>query len=795
MSNSIDNNDYNSNSISFSKEIENSNLFERNKNKSDIKNQLNEKGNYEVDYKNSHILCKINRNLHQIMQPKINPGTLSFETLLQIVKTHPIDRSIENTALLKNYLYNSPLQNKFSEDNLPSSLYEKLTAMLSVFAEYKFINESCSLYKGGDTPTNIYLILQGSGTISSLEKKTKQMTGFEYFNMLSDLMDAKCELILKKTIKDNYQVLPINILDLNRINVIVLKLLYQNNIKSSIRELVAKARINPSDINMDFDKNDADFMDNRIHQIQSKITKSDCRKYAFLLDKNDKYPVNIFEFNSVKNLKSGDFIGSIENDMYAHSINLNSGTHLCSIKYNIYIESIQVEKDKLLNREINFLLKHFFFKSISRKKFINHYYPFFTHQKFKKKEIVFNENSPVEYIYFIQEGEGELSSNMSILQMHALIDLMKTKLEKKDFIDFIQTKSHPKTIISQLKEKRWIKLYILSEKEVIGHESFYFQMNHLFSCRVNSEVFFLYKISVKNLLNIFKEEYDAFEDFKTESIRRVEILTNRLTFVNNITTGIVDYKNYSVEPKVEKEPLKIKRFKGKIIEKKDIDLYFNKKTLIKSPSMPNHITERQMSPLVKNSIHRKIKIALPTLKKRIRKEFEERIIETIKRDIKESKLVFVNADIEEAQVKRKEYKKLLDDSRKNNSHCSSLSFMTQLNRQISVKRLQSEVIVQKSKPISYRSPYTINKLEKYAVFDTSRIIPTDEKTMPTINEGNTVSNNKNQSETSNSISHFVDGIGPFHNKKYFDRPYHNKQRANIIYKEWIKNYLNDHYFD
>lgn len=96
----------------------------------------------------------------------------------------------------------------------------------------------------------------------------------------------------------------------------------------------------------------------------------------------------------------------------------NEDVHLCEMTISTYKEYILSERGKVRNKEISFLLDNFFFKGIKKNYFEKKYYSIVVQETYLYGKVLYNENDPADFIYFIREGQIELSFNYSMMELH-----------------------------------------------------------------------------------------------------------------------------------------------------------------------------------------------------------------------------------------------------------------------------------------------------------------------------------------------------------------------------------------
>jgi hypothetical protein len=79
-----------------------------------------------------------------------------------------------------------------------------------------------------------------------------------------------------------------------------------------------------------------------------------------------------------------------------------------------------------------FLVENFFFKKMNYKFFEKKYFPHFIYEEYHRGSIILNENENNKYIYFLKDGDIELTINKSLLDIH---NLVKTLIESAKLVD------------------------------------------------------------------------------------------------------------------------------------------------------------------------------------------------------------------------------------------------------------------------------------------------------------------------------------------------------------------------
>ena len=426
-----------------------------------------------MDDENTHILKREDpefNNVSKIAYINISPSNITIEKVLFILRKNISKRTTDEIALIKSYILNiSRLPNKFIQEHIHESSYEKIIILSSPFVEYKYLKEKKTIiYNGNDEAHYLYIVLRGSVMIQNIVKINKMMNGYEYYLLLINLKNQKEYFLLEKTIIENYTIFPFNKEDIDDLEKIVLKLLLINledeNDPNIIENILMKAKLNYSDFgiesyrekverirkeNIENEYNNkqinnkeissfnviGDFKNNikTIKQNVERIPIKKCKSYYFFLTESYKLKVFNFEYKDYHELKTHDYFGDFENGKYTQkAYTITNETDLLLIKTEVYRNFIKSDMKKIIEDEVNFLWKNYFFKSIFKSTFEKFYFRLFETIIYQRGQNIFFENDKVDYIYFIKEGEIKLTSNRCVLENHVLIKLIEKKINIKE---------------------------------------------------------------------------------------------------------------------------------------------------------------------------------------------------------------------------------------------------------------------------------------------------------------------------------------------------------------------------
>ena len=526
---------------------------------------------------------KLNRNLSLLLsqqrKQQFNVNNNNLSRVITAITTDVTRRSLDDVAVLYWFLSQTSFINKFKEDDVDVLNYDKMFIILATYATYVHVVNNNIIYDFNMNAKYSYVIAQGEVALYTPHKEIKELTGYEYYSVLMDMLDNDNAALVEVTVKDNEKVYNVNVDDIELLKLILLKLEYTlykknkskcNNSNHIQESFFNKLHINPNDIGINCETMSQIAIDDKINVLVRNVPSDFCERYAFISDNNIKHNVNVFVYGNEPTMicKEGDCIG--KSKVYNNSNSSNNSikvysdkaisigeTYLIAMNNYIYNEYIELENENMKMKELSFLYDNFFFKYIVKRKFEREYFPLFTKGIFKKHNILYKENEPLRYIYFIQEGSIVLTLNKSIIETHAMIRILQSYVkvikegehnnanDNDDALyydeDFPFLAHLPSQMANELTQKQKRNVIINSNKEILGIESLYGGWNYLLSAKVSSDVCSVYKIAVDDLVNIFnKEEISVYDDFVKRSRLKIQMILKRLLNVNKASMQIVD---------------------------------------------------------------------------------------------------------------------------------------------------------------------------------------------------------------------------------------------------------------
>ena len=520
-----------------------------------------------------------------------NKKELKFETPLETSKIINIlslpteKRTFDDVIFLKKYFLTTKIENLFKDEfNNKEESIDKLLTFFALEMKYRLFQKDDILFRIGDLSVYLFLIIQGKVEILKPIAEIKPMTGYEYFSYILDLRNNSEEYLLNLSIDDNFKEYDIDKNDIDQFpSIYVLNLLekykiYQNiNLKEELEFL----NIEPEDLELDSEKIDSnEYVLLKLRHIKEKfsnIPQDKVIKYKFFVDHIERKQVKIYKYISFMKLEKDAYFGESamgENEKRNATVKILEDSSLGYISASLYKTNFFEEKKSVLENKINFLHSKFFFHQISLKRFAKKYFNLFILDSYINGNIIYNESDPINFVYFIEEGIIELSSSKTIIEIEIFLQGLENRtssnIETNQLI-YKNIASNPEDLKSYLNKTQKNRLLIFGKYEILGLESFYYNIPYFTTARVISTRAKIFKIDQKQLRQILKIEVDCMPHLKNLVLSKTNILKKRYFGINNTKLTLIDekinsdfeieyYKNVeSKKRKLENEKIKSQR--------------------------------------------------------------------------------------------------------------------------------------------------------------------------------------------------------------------------------------------
>ena len=529
----------------------------------------------------------------KLMDEKID----DIQKILNILLLPSHERTFHQVYTMKKYLLTTKIDWLFKDEfeNKEESI-EKLLTFFGLEMKYKFFKEGEEIFKVGDASVYLYLILKGKIEILKPTPEITYMSGYEYFAYIMYLKKRNEEYILNINLEENYKQF-----DINKSEIELLPSIFINYIVELIRigknldieEELAVVNMTLKDIKYP--------NETRIsYQILSKCIEENLqyvplflmKKYQFIIDKVNKKKLKLIKYARVLTLESDEFFGESamgENEKRNATIRVLEDSYLGYLSASLYKTNFFIEKKLAMQNKIIFLNTRFFFKNINLKRFSRKYFNLFVYEKYLNGTILFKENEPLNYVYFIEDGQVELTTTKTMLQIDIFLRGLQEKFSLKgdeNILNYNALKARTKDLEDYLNKTQNIKILIAGKNECLGIEPFFYGIPYYATAKVSSQRAKIFKISIEQLWQILNIETDCFSSLKNLVLNKTTILLERLFSMNNTKLVLLDNKiifnyefdfNNDLNNKKKEENKKENKKEKNEFKYKEIKLTKNKK--------------------------------------------------------------------------------------------------------------------------------------------------------------------------------------------------------------------------
>ena len=589
----------------------------KDKNKSEIRNssvyevlgiKAKDKKNYDrisSEFKKYEKLYKMNISYSNRNNLKFD-SPLELSKIINILSLPPEKRTFDDIFLMKKYLLTTKIENLFKDEfNNKEESIDKFLTFFSLEMRYKLFEKNEIVFKVGDLSVFLFLIIDGKVEILKPISEIKSMSGYEYFSYLLELKNNSEEYMLNLNIDENLEVYNVNKDDITQFSSIyLLNLLEKFTIYHNINfeEELEFINIDPWELGLEQEKiKIPEYIFLRLKQIKEKlpnISPDTIKKYKYVVDHNEKKQVKIYKYISFMKLENNIFFGESamgENEKRNATVKVVEDSNLGYLSASLYKSNFFAEKKLVIENKINFLHSRFFFKNIALKRFAKKYFNLFICDTYINGNIIFNESDPINYVYFIEEGLIELSSSKTILEIEIFLKGLENRITLNDettHLNYKNISSNTDDLQEYLNKTQKNKILIVGKYEIIGLESFYYNIPYFTTARVTSNRAKVFKIDPKQLWQILNIEVDCIPELKNLVLNKTKILKKRFFGINDTRLTLIDEKiNFDYKQEYFKILEKKKKSENEIEKTQKNNLIYNEikvKTLFKSKTNRNY---------------------------------------------------------------------------------------------------------------------------------------------------------------------------------------------------------------
>ena len=386
-----------------------------------------------------------------IIPKSINDLHILFENYFLNIEKPKNNRNEIDKQNIYNYLFS--LENlikilkKFNNEK-----YKECLKNLCNIVDYEFYEKNTLLIKYGTFCEKFFLILKGKVELIIPIEKNINLYYKEYLKYITNLIIYEEYNLLSQLLYLNSDTFPIEIPELpHNIGKIVFKKKNKNlnkNVKNiylkDLKKLLNDKEKIIFDMRINILQNQKEYLEyNNIiknityEQIKQRLNNLKISNNLIInKDKNDKLlNVKYFEYYLINHLNIGDCFGELA------PFNLNSLNYSILTKEDTYFFTINKENtSQILKESIEKNNKYLTQKIISNKifknfpsiKFNRKYLKYFTKKTIKKHEFLIKENSDIEYIYLLKEGDYEINCYKTLEQLTKYIFYLIKYIKNND---------------------------------------------------------------------------------------------------------------------------------------------------------------------------------------------------------------------------------------------------------------------------------------------------------------------------------------------------------------------------
>lgn len=542
--------------------------------------------------------CSITMN-YQNYDHETDGENLCKAAILVLTK---ISRSFNENAILIGYLKTLLPLVKMLKDAVNEVNYEDLLKNISFVLKYDYFDDNRILFRYGDKGDKFYLILKGQVAILIPKDEKIELSEEEYFLYLLKLRRYNELEMLNNTLYKNKYIFKIDEEDFdtwistaiedfqaeeneavsNSKNFMRQNSIYQGasiiNLNSKY-SILKKKSINLSNQNpvrkvsrvkklLQREIEDVHrFIKDKDHMTDSAVTVKDyIERLKPVVDDTTLYGerklVSVWSYNHILSLNDGDKFGDFALDSFSQkrsaTIITTQPTHFGTMNKKNYTDCIKDVNEKVKKNNINFVLSLQVFKNGNSHLFMKNYYNFLVLRKINWREKICVEGADPENVYFIKEGEFEISMRKSNFMIDEVIKTFRngddshiSETEKE--LSWNDTKDYNRF----MGEKKSSRLFIIKNSDVIGLNDAIYKEKYLYNVEcvsVTGEVFEMKSKIFKMLCDIDQGVNKSTKDFE---VKKIMHMLDRLTAIRNMRYTF--YKNFK-NSRLEEEQAKANLF-------------------------------------------------------------------------------------------------------------------------------------------------------------------------------------------------------------------------------------------
>ena len=328
--------------------------------------------------------------------------------------TNKVNKSSNDIEIIQNHLKNSKSLKNLSELYKYNSI--EFLKKISQNIKCEMTLKNTLLIQYGDIANKFYIILRGKVAVLVPIEKKVLMTEREYQKYVENLKAIGEYELVFRFYADNIIVLE------NRIN------LSNNASRSSLIEInllrdQVQGLLKAKDCSITVDE--------YLSRIRLDYSTSNIVEKAQI-----KMEFSIYTYIHITTLVEGDKFG----DIALHSDTNKRNASIIALEDCVfgvldkksYDNCIKETNEKLIRNNIQFILKRPVVEGVDKAYFIRKYYTYFVKIPIKKHEKIIIEGQPQDFLYFIRNGEYEITMRKSLIEIKKILEFIKGKSKDND---------------------------------------------------------------------------------------------------------------------------------------------------------------------------------------------------------------------------------------------------------------------------------------------------------------------------------------------------------------------------
>ena len=497
-------------------------------------------------------------------------------------KTSDIRRALEK------FLHNSSLIQKLKKclgnrgdiEYKISRIISKLSDKL-IFCSYHADEFILKMHGIGD---NCYFLLSGElSVLKPVEYKNIKINYEYYFKYLISLLKKKEIFLLERIIEINWHFINLHSIDnfeklLKYYCQRKICNIYESNKNSYhfinvIENYLEQYNLNFKDFNIEEDIKKKIMNITTPTELQTlnkylfekiKPSKDDIlsfNPYNFLFDENifqqeSNRTVILYKYENFITLEPGSFFGdmALEGGTRRNaSIRAETNCVILSLSNEVYNSLLMTDNKKLKLANVYFICNNFFFNNISPVLFNKYYFPMFKLINKKKNDVLYQQESECNCVYFLKDGIIKYEINSSIIDISNLIKFLIETLKNDNYLNldiefinslksdyfyknrnFIENNIKTPILREKIKQIQKIEISLSDSYETFGILEYFMNIKHIGTCSILSTNAKLFEISKDNLNKIIGVEKNIVDNYYKLIHNKILALIKRLFTIQNI---------------------------------------------------------------------------------------------------------------------------------------------------------------------------------------------------------------------------------------------------------------------